>query len=127
MTGYEAIQKANDILPGQQAPEGETDPRWQAVIAVSLFSKTNPEEVWHFTYRWGRSSDEDLRTAIGTCILEHLLEDHFDLIFPRVEDAVKSSPQFADTFRRIWKFGQACEPANEKRFDSLMSECNPAS
>lgn len=122
-----AIEKANEILPGQRAPEGETDLRWQAVIAVSVFSKTHPEEVWDFTYRWGRSSDEDLRSAIATCILEHLLEDHFNLIFPRVEDAVKSSPEFADTFGRTWKFGQACEPANEMRIDSLMRECNPAS
>jgi hypothetical protein len=122
-----AIQKANEILPGQKRPEGETDPRWQAVIAVSLFSDSDPEEVWDFAYQWGQSSDEDLRSAIATCILEHLLGNHFDLIFPRVERAVKSSPEFADTFRRIWKFDQACEPANEKRVDRLMSECNPAS
>ena len=122
-----AIQNANEVLPGQKAPEGETDLRWQAVIAVSLFSNTHPEEVWDFTYQWGKSSDEDLRSAIATCILEHLLGDHFELIFPRVERAVKSSPEFADTFSRIWKFDQACEPGNEKRVDSLMSECNPAS
>jgi hypothetical protein len=127
MTVVDAIEKANEILQGQKSFEGETDPRWQAVIDVGLFLYSHPEEVWDFACQWGQSSDEDLRSAIATCILEHLLGEHFDLIFPRVERAVKSSPEFADTFRRIWKFDQACEPSNEKRVDKLMRECNPVS
>jgi hypothetical protein len=126
MTVEEAIQRANEILPGQEAPEGETDPRWEAIIAVGNFIEANPEEVWRFAHQWGQHVDEDLRTAIGTCLLEHLLESHFDLLFPRVEIAVKSSPEFADAFSRSWKFGQASEPSNQVRFDKLMRECDQA-
>lgn len=126
MTVHEAIQKANEILPGQKAAEGETDPRWQAIIAVGHFTETNPEEVWRFAHQWGQHDNEDLRTAVGTCLLGHLLEHHCDLLFPRVEAAVESGPEFADTFSRSWKFGQASEPSNETRFDKLMSECNQA-
>ena len=126
MTVEEAIHRANKILPCQKAPEGETDPRWQAIIAVGNFIEAHPEDVWRFVHQWGQHDDEDLRTAIGTCLLEHLLEHHFDLLFSRVEAAVKGSPQFADAFSRSWKFGQACEPSNQVRFDRLMSECNQA-
>ena len=126
MTVQEAIQTANQVLPGQEAPEDVIDPRWQAIIAVGKFIETNPEEVWRFAHQWGQHADEDLRTAIGTCLLEHLLEHHFDLLFPRVEVAVKSSPEFADAFSRSWKFGQASKPSNQVRFDKLLSECNQA-
>ena len=126
MTVEEAIQGGNEILPGQEALEDEIDPRWQAIIAVGNFIETNPEEVWRFAHQWGQHADEDLRTAIGTCLLEHLLEHHFDLLFPRLEVAVKSSPEFADAFSRSWKFGQTSELSNQVRFNKLMSECKQA-
>jgi hypothetical protein len=37
MTVRQAILEAEAILPGRAAPEGESDPRWQAIIAVSEF------------------------------------------------------------------------------------------
>jgi len=62
-----------------------------------------------------------LRTAISTCLLEHLLESHFKLIFPRVEKLVKSNKNFANTFLMCWKFGQANEEKNSKQFDKLKN------
>jgi len=55
-------------------------------------------------------------------LLEHLLEYHFDLIFPRVEAAARSNPWFAKTTTQCWKFGQAKDPARAARFDELCSE-----
>ena len=123
MTFNEAIEQAERILPDEAAPEGEADPRWQAIIEVGMFIDAEPDAVWFFALRWGCHSDEDLRTAIATCLVEHLLEGHFDTIFPRVKDAVESSLLFADTFSRCWKFGQAKEIGNAERFDRLHEEC----
>ena len=67
MTVEDAIAAADAILPGTTAPEGDTDPRWQAVIAVAEFIETDPEAVWQFALRWGSYDDKDLQTAIGTC------------------------------------------------------------
>jgi hypothetical protein len=74
----EAIVAAEAILPGHPAAEGGTDPRWQAIIAVSEFIEDHPEPVWSFIVRWGSSPDDDLRMAVATCLLERLLEFHFD-------------------------------------------------
>jgi hypothetical protein len=120
MTVHEAIAAAERLLPGVAAPDGELDPRWQAIIAVEEFIETDPEEIWRFIQQWGRHEDEDLRSAIATCLLEH----QFDEYFPRVEETVRADPLFADTFVRCWKLGEAKESANAERFDRLQDDCN---
>jgi len=70
---------------------------------------------------WGANQDADLRAAIATCLLEHLLEHHFELIFPRVERRVSVDKLFADTFTRCAKFGQSDLPENARRFDALKA------
>lgn len=97
MTIAEAVAAAESILPGQPSPDREIDARWQAIIAVAEFIETEPEAVWAFTKKWGRHPDDDVRTAIWSCVLEHLLERHFDAFISRVEEAAKADPLFADT------------------------------
>ena len=116
-----AIRDAEWRLPGEAAPEGENDPRWRAIIEVGEYIETDPEPIWAFVDRWGRSDDADLRMAIATCLLEHLLEHHFDLIFPRMERAVLESREIADCFSRTWPHGQTELPNNRARFDALKA------
>jgi hypothetical protein len=120
MNVNEAIARAEAILPGQQAADGEKDPRWQAVIAVGEHVGTDPEPVWSFVERWGTHPDDDLRMAIATCILEHLLEYHFDLIFPRMERLARSNPCFAEMVGWCWLFGQSELPENAARLRLLI-------
>jgi len=127
MTVDDAIQCAEQLLPGTPGGEAMADPRWQSIIAVGEFTESNPEQVWRFANRWGRSDDEDLRQAIATCLVEHLLEYHFELIFPLVEKAVQESALFARTFSACWKFGESLTPANARRFDRLLEEARRAS
>jgi hypothetical protein len=101
-----AIAAAELILPGKCAPEGETDERWQALIEVGYFIESDPEPIWSFVLKWGSHDDEDLRGGVATVLLEHLLEYHFDLLFPRIEAAARSSSLFAETFKACWKLGQ---------------------
>ena len=115
----QAIKYANSILPGVPAPEGQDDPRWKAIIDLGEFVQSNPEEVWSFVSRWGVHPDEDLRAAIATCLLEHLLEHHFDLLFPRVEYLATKSTTFGQTFSMCTKFGNAVAEDNSRAFDRL--------
>jgi hypothetical protein len=117
----QAIADAERILPGKAAADGETDPRWQALIHIGYYISSDPEPIWSFALKWGSYDDEDLRSAVTTLLLEHLLEDHFDLIFPRVEIAARSNALFADTFKGCWKLGQAEEPPRAQLFDDLKN------
>jgi hypothetical protein len=121
MTVEDAILSAESILPSEAAPDGEVDARWQAIIEVSEFIETEPDAVWTFVRKWGAHADEDLRTAIATCVLEHLLEQHFDSFIERVEEAAREDSLFAHTVTGCWKLGQAEEPARAARFDRLLA------
>ncbi len=118
----QAISNAERVLPGKEAPEGEQDPRWQAIIEVSEYIRQHPDEVWRFTRKWGAHPNADLRAAVATCLLEHLLEHHFDRIFPLVSKACRHSRRFADAFSSCSEFGQTCSPRNRARFRALQAE-----
>ena len=117
----DTIRNANRVLPGP--PDENDTSRWHAVFEVSLFVESHPEDVWGFVQTWGGHELEDLRDAIACSILEHLLEYHFDMIFPRVEESARKDTLFADMFCRCWKFGQSEERGNAERFDHLQRLC----
>ena len=122
MTVQEAIAAAEQLLPGCAAPDGAEDARWQTIIAVGEFVEQEPNAIWPFVLRWGSHEDDDIRAAVASCLLEHLLEHHFALIFPRVEEAARSDKWFGNTTIRCGKFGQATEPRSAQLFDRLCSE-----
>jgi hypothetical protein len=101
------------------ADEG-IDPRWQAIIAIGQYTESEPEAVWCFIRQWGGNAQEDLRNAVATCLLEHLLEYHFAEYFPRVEQLARSDHLFADTVGRCWQFGKAEDPDNWRRLQALL-------
>lgn len=115
-----SIRAAEAVLPGRAAPDGREDPRWQALLDVAEHIESDPDAVWDFARHWADHDDEDLRAGVAACLLEHLLEHHFERIFPRVELACAGSVRFADTFRRCWKFGESELPRNAARFDALQ-------
>jgi GNAT superfamily N-acetyltransferase len=107
MTVRETIRHAERLLPGAPAPEGMPDARWQAIIGVGEFVESEPATVWRFVERWGAHEDTDLRTALATCVLEHLIQHHGDTILPLARAAADKDPLFADTLRRCWRFDSA--------------------
>jgi hypothetical protein len=119
MTVQQAILDAEALLPGVAAPDHEVDPRWQAIIKVGEFIEDEPEPVWEFVSRWGATEDDDLQAALSTCLLEHLLQHHFDQFIGRVEEAAHASASFARVVSRCWKFGQAEESERAARLDYL--------
>ena len=47
----QAIAAAEAVLPGHAAPDGEEDPRWQAMIAIAGFLPDAPEPICAFVLR----------------------------------------------------------------------------
>jgi hypothetical protein len=127
MTLSQAIRKAERILSGNGVREGQVDPRWQAIIDVSEHIQQHPEEVWRFTRKWGAHANADLRMAVATCLLEHLLEYHFERLFPLVTEACRQSRCFADTFSRCGEFGRTCSHQNVRRFRALKRQVGGSS
>jgi hypothetical protein len=121
MTVQDAISQAETAFQQHRAPRSENDPRWLAVAQVAHFTESEPGAVWSFIRKWGRSKDSDLRMAVATCLLEHLLEHHFDRFIAFVEDAALSDARFADTVCGCWKFGQAKEPSRAARLDRVQA------
>ena len=123
----EAIEAAERILPGEVAPDRQEDPRWQAIMLIEDFVEDEPEAILPFVLKWGVNESEDLRSAIACLLLENLLKFHFELIFPRVQEAAIANPLFADTFLKSWRLGQAKEEPHSTRFDALRSKLNSQS
>jgi hypothetical protein len=114
-----ALARAERLLPGK--PAYPADSRWRAMLDIKDdFIKTHPEEIWLFVLRWGKHPQTDLRDAIACCLLEHLLEHHYNLLFPRVREAAKVSRRFADTLRRCYWMGEAAWPPNAAILDRIV-------
>lgn len=119
MSVRDTVRQAEALLPGEPAPDDQPDPRWQCIIAIGQYIETEPQAIWEFIRTWGSFPHEDLRTAIATCLLEHLLEYHFTEYFPQVEHLSTSNSLFADTFLMCSQFGQSKVPVNAARFTRL--------
>jgi hypothetical protein len=126
MTSAEAIANAEALLSGAAAPDGAIDPRWQAIIAVAEFIDSDPDAVLDFSLRWGVHPDLDLRQAIATCALEHLLESHFDTCFAAVERLARSNGFFAETLSMCSRFGDLTVPKNAAKLDRLLKQLHRA-
>ena len=126
---HRAIAEAEQILPGRAVKSG-VDPRWQAIIAVGEFIESDPVSVCDFALKWARRRGRDLQAAIHCCLIEHLLEDHFDLVMPRMRDAALKNARVAEQFIGVWKspfvLGQAKRPACVRRLEQLDLELRQA-
>jgi hypothetical protein len=119
-----AIENAERLLPGIPVREDEIDPRWQAIIKVGEYIQTEPKHVWLFISKWGSHPNEDIRSAVATCLLEHLLEYHFKEFFLLVKDACQKSKRFASTYNMCAQFGEAEHPESAKVFTELKNKLN---
>lgn len=75
MSVQDAIREAKRCLELKPV-ESDLDPRWQSIIKVSEFIESHPEPVWMFILESSASDDDDLHSALATCLLEHFLDQH---------------------------------------------------
>ncbi|MEK7477239.1 MAG: NUDIX domain-containing protein [Candidatus Coatesbacteria bacterium] len=104
-----------------EPPEPEPDPLYQALFKIADHIPERHGLVWDFVRRFGGHPSERVRVALAVCLLEDLLRDHFDRIFPKVELLAGQDPAFADCFWHCWDVGQASLPGNLERFRALQA------
>jgi len=88
------LKLATDLLP-----DPDNDIRWQAAVVIGEFIDSEPDRVWDVIVAHADSADVDLRTAVATVLLEHLLNRHGARFRPLVDQLAHRSPQFAEMTR----------------------------
>jgi len=68
--------------------------RWSAAEAGGRLLASRSRAVWNLVVTHGVSANEDVRAAVATCMLEHLLEERFDEFFPLLEAEIRSGKSF---------------------------------
>ena len=105
----------------------DEDTRWQAAIALCEYCESDRDAklIWPLIVKWGSHENKDVRMAIATCVLEHILGYHFDTYFEKCAEIVRSGNlMFGFTFSMCGKFDQSRDTANSKRMDALDEEYN---
>lgn len=115
-----AIEEAEAILPGTPGTDGAPDERWQAIIRIGNYVGSHPMQVWRFAAKWGRHPQLDLRQAIATVLLEHLLEHHFELIFQLACEEARKSKRFRQTLQMSGMPLTHTSPDHRAKFDEFL-------
>ena len=107
-------------LARREVVSSNNDIRWQSLIVIGEYivsGKLN-EEIWSVIVEHC-GADDDMRAALATILLEHLLEHDFGHTVERIRDAMtEGSPQLLDTVRRCWRFGQP--PGKWRDFQEMI-------
>jgi len=111
------IKSLTDI----DADLGSPELRWEAAAHLAEHINDASSDVWKLVLKHGSSDDGDLRSAIATCALEHLLEMSFDQYFGLLELEVrKGNRNLLNTLKLCWKFGDSECSSNSDRWDELI-------
>jgi hypothetical protein len=95
---------------------------WLACTVLGYFCGHSSQELFDIVAEEAPRAGDDRRTALGKCILEHLLEERFDETISRLE-TIPTGPlrnAMLDTLARCWPFGGAATPANWRRVEELV-------
>lgn len=72
--------------------------RWQSLIVIAELIESEPDLVWDVVSQFGDFDDDDMRAAIATILLEHLLDRDFERYFAKVKEEIRNQRyRFIDT------------------------------
>jgi len=78
--------------------DSDNNCRWQSLIVIADLIEAKPDLVWEVVSEFGDSDDDDMRMAIATILLEHLLDHDFGRYFPKVQEEIRNKRyRFIDT------------------------------
>lgn len=101
----------------------DEDVQSKAAYDLGKLCEHHSDLLWLVAVKWGSHEDPDIRGLISACILEHILEYHFDTYFPKCADLIRAGNiNFGDTFSKCYTFGQAERPASAREFEALVVE-----
>jgi hypothetical protein len=101
------IQKSEPIksyfqLVKRLIEDSNNNCRWQSLIVIGEYLNEYPEDIFHIIIKYGSSKDEDMRTAIATILLEHLLEKNFRKHFNLYKKFSENDSYLLDTLSKCW-------------------------
>lgn len=79
--------------------------RWQSLIIIGEYINNYSDEIYNIIIKYGSSEDEDMRAAIATVLLEHLLEKDFKKYFSLYKNISKNNLLLLDTLSICWVNG----------------------
>lgn len=107
-------------------PDRSTYVRWQALLMLGQHAERHPDEIWPSVLKWGTVQNRDIRRGVACCILEHVLEHHFDPYFDRALSHIACGHRrFAYTLAYCWRLGQAGSQVSAQRFDAFKRSAFP--
>ena len=107
-------------------PDRSAYVRWQALLMLGQHAERHPGAIWPSVLKWGTVRNRDIRRGVACCILEHVLEHHFDPYFDLALSHIACGHRrFAYTLANCWRFGEAGLPNNAQRFDSFKRAAFP--
>lgn len=79
--------------------------RWQSIVVVGEFIPTRPERVFDVVVAFA-GTDRDMNIALGTVLLEHLLEEQCIHFCDRIERLIRNGRHAAllDVLGCCWRF-----------------------
>ena len=77
--------------------------RWQALILIGEFTESRAEAVWRIAEKYGLDENEDMRAAVATVLLEHLIAHHAKYR-RRAEKLAGTDERFRQTLDMCWDF-----------------------
>jgi hypothetical protein len=97
---------------------------WSACAVLSYFVDRFPGQLFELIRAVVTGSSDDQRTALATCLLEHLLERNFDEIVKSIAEERNAQLRFdlADVLSRCWPCGEAKRSAKWQKLETLLCE-----
>ena len=82
--------------------------RWQSIIVVGEFIPTHPERVFDVVVAFA-GTDSDMNMALGTVLMEHLLEERCIHFCGRIEQLIRDGRHAAllDVLACCWRFDES--------------------
>lgn len=115
---------SDELLEIDDALSSTDDGRiWKGAELLGEHAEHNPDAIWSLVVKHGSATSPEVREAIATCVLEHILEHHFEPYFSDIESRVNAGDNsLLQTLALCWKLGQAEVPENSCRWDKLIGE-----
>jgi len=85
-------------------PDQNNKIRWRTLSMISCYIKPFPSKLWPFIVNYGTARSKDLRLGVACCLLEHLLEHHFESYFSRIEKLLYKDSRFIYTLQNSRSF-----------------------
>ena len=117
---YSQPLKSYFTLSRKNIEDSNNNCRWQSLIIIGEYINRFPDEILNIIIKYGSSEDKDMRTAIATILLEHLLEKDFKKYFSLYKNISKNNFFLLDTLSKCWVNG--VDSREQKKINQYLKD-----